>query len=154
VRVQRWARIVTRGLAVVGVVLAVGAVGVYFGVRGPTDSLNGFLSDLQARRDAHAWTQLCAADQKEVPQATFVDDWRRQRSKFGAVISEIDAFSFEPFGSVRHFHYRLAFRGDKVQANTYPVDVVRENGQWKVCSFFTLSRNPKKPGPLSGFENG
>ena len=40
-----------------------------------------------------------------------------------------------------------------MQANTYPVDVVREGGQWKVCNFFTLSRNPDQPGKLSGFEN-
>ena len=70
------------------------------------------------------------------------------------MISEIDAFTFEPFGTVRHFHYRLAFRDDKVQANTYPVDVVHEEGRWKVCSFFSLFAQPAKPGPLSGFENG
>ena len=35
-----------------------------------------------------------------------------------------------------------------MQANTYPVDVVREGGRWKVCNFFSLSRNPDKPGPL------
>jgi hypothetical protein len=40
-----------------------------------------------------------------------------------------------------------------VQANTYPVNVMREDGQWKVCGFFSLSRNPDKPGLLSGFEN-
>ena len=152
-RVKRWVRIVTRSLAVAGVLLVAGAFGVYFAVRGPTDTLNSFLSDLQARRDAHAWTQLCAADQKQVPQAAFVADWRYQRARYGAVIDQIDAFSFEPFGTLRHFHYRLAFRDDKVKANTYPVDVVREDGRWRVCSFFTLSRNPKRPGPLSGFEN-
>jgi hypothetical protein len=152
-RVRRWSRIATRGLALVGVLLVVGSIGVYFQVRGPTDTLNGFLSDLRARRDAHAWTQLCRADQQEVTQTAFVSGWRRQRAKYGAVITDIDAFTFEPFGSVRHFHYRLAFRNDKVQANTFPVDVVRENGQWKVCGFFSLSRNPDKPGPLSGFEN-
>ena len=48
---------------------------------------------------------------------------------------------------------RLAFVDDKVQANTYPVNVVREDGTWKVCDFFSLSRNPDKPGLLSGFEN-
>jgi hypothetical protein len=152
-KVRRWARIVTRSLAVVGVLLVAGSIGLYFVVRGPTDTLNGFLSDLRARRDAHAWTQLCRADQHEVPQAAFVSAWHRQRVKYGAVITEIDAFSFEPFGNVRHFHYRLAFRDDKVQANTYPVDLVREDGRWKVCGFFALSRNPKQPGPLSGFQN-
>ena len=69
------------------------------------------------------------------------------------VTYEIDAFTFEPFGNVRHLHYRLSFRDDKVQANTYRVDVVREDGRWKVCQFFSLSRNPDKPGLLSDFEN-
>jgi hypothetical protein len=140
-------------LAALSVVLVVGSVGLYFGVRGPTDTLNAFLSDLAARRDAQAWTRLCAADRNTISQADFVAAWKRQRAKYGAVIDEIDAFTFEPFGSVRHLHYRLAFVDDKVQANTYPVDVVREDGQWKVCDFFSLSRNPDKPGLLSGFEN-
>jgi len=43
---------------------------------------------LEARRDAQAWTQLCAADQQAVPQTTFVSAWRRQRAKYGAVIDE------------------------------------------------------------------
>jgi hypothetical protein len=152
-KVRRIARIVVRGLVIVAVALALGSVGLYYAVRAPTDSLNHFLSDLRARRDASAWTQLCRADQREVPQAEFVAKWRTQRAKYGANIDTIDAFTFEPFGTTRHFHYRLSFRNDKVQANTYPVDVVRESGQWKVCGFFTLSRNPDKPGPLSGFEN-
>lgn len=152
-RVRRWARIVTRSLAVAGVVLVLGSVGLYFAVRGPTDTLNTFLSDLAARRDAPAWTQLCAADQREVSQDAFVSGWRRQRAKYGASIVGIDAYTFAPFGDVRRLHYRLAFRDDKVQANTYPVDVVREDGRWKVCHFFSLSRNPDKPGPLSGFQN-
>jgi hypothetical protein len=135
------------------VVLVAASIGVYFAVRAPTNTLNGFLSDLRARRDAHAWTQLCQADQREVSQTAFVADWRHQRAKYGAVISQIDAFTFEPFGNVRHFHYRLAFRDDRVQANTYPVDVVSEGGRWKVCGFFSLSQNPKQPGALSGFEN-
>jgi hypothetical protein len=151
--VQRWARIVTRSLAVVSVVIVLGSIGIYFAVRAPTDALNGFLSDLAAERDAHAWTQLCAADRREVSQAAFVSAWRHQRAKYGASIDTVDAFTFEPFGSVRHLHYRLAFRGEKVQANTYAVNVVREDGRWKVCSFFSLSRNPAKPGPLSGFQN-
>jgi DNA-directed RNA polymerase specialized sigma24 family protein len=138
---------------VVGVVLVLGSVGLYFAVRGPTGALNRFLSDLEARRDAHAWTRLCAADRRDVSQATFVSAWRHQRAKYGASIDTIDAFTFEPFGNVRHLHYRLAFRDDKVQANTYPVNVVREDGRWKVCNFFSLSRNPEKPGPLSGFQN-
>jgi hypothetical protein len=140
-------------LALCGVILVVGSFGLYFAVRGPTDTLNGFLSDLKNRRDSQAWTQLCRADQRDVAQTAFVADWRRQRAKFGAVISDIDAFTFEPFGNVRHFHYRLAFRDNKVQANTFPVDVVRQDGQWKVCGFFSLSRNPDDPGPLSGFQN-
>jgi hypothetical protein len=152
-KVRKRARIVMRSLALVGVLLTLGSVGLYFAVRGPTGSLNGFLSDLKARRDTHAWTQLCAADQRVVSQREFVAAWRRQRAERGAVIDEIDAFTFEPFGTVRHLHYRLSFRDDKVQANTYPVDVVREGGQWKVCRFFSLSRNPDKPGLLSGFDN-
>ncbi|HEY5014737.1 MAG TPA: hypothetical protein VIK61_18780 [Acidimicrobiia bacterium] len=152
-RVRSISRIVTRGLAIVAVALALGSVGLYFAVRAPTGSLNRFLFDLRGRRDAHAWTQLCRADQREVSQADFVAAWHAQRAKYGAVIDTIDAFTFEPFGTTRHLHYRLSFRDDKVQANTYPVDVVRENGQWKVCGFFRLSRNPDKPGPLSGFEN-
>lgn len=150
---QRWARIVTRGLAVVGVVVLLGSVGLYFAVKGPTDALNSFLSDLQDRRDAHAWRQLCASDQREVSESGFVSAWRNQRAKYGAAISEIDAFTFEPFGNVRHLHYRLAFRDDKVSANTYAVNAVREDGRWKVCSFFSLSRNPDQSGPLSGFQN-
>jgi hypothetical protein len=130
-----------------------GSIGLSFAVRGPTDALNVFLSDLKARRDGHAWTQLCTADQRKIPQAAFVSAWRRQRARDGASIEEIDAFTFEPFGSVRHFHYRLSFRDDNVQANTYRADVVREDGRWKVCEFFSLSRNPDKPGLLSGFEN-
>lgn len=152
-KVRRVARIVTRSLAVVVVLLALGSVGLYFAVRAPTGSLNSFLLDLRARRDAHAWTQLCRADQHEVSQAEFVAAWRDQRAKYGAVIDTIDAFTFEPFGTTRHLHYQLSFRNAKVQTNTYPVDAVREDGQWKVCGFFTLSRNPDKPGPLSGFEN-
>jgi hypothetical protein len=142
-----------RSLAAVTVVAVLGSIGLYFAVRGPTGALNAFLFDLKARRDEHAWTQLCAADQRQVSQAAFVAAWRRQRSKFGASIDQIDAFTFEPFGRVRHLHYRLSFRHDKVQANTYPVDLVREDGRWKVCGFFSLSRNPDKPGLLSGFEN-
>jgi hypothetical protein len=152
-KVRRWARIVTRVLAVVAVVLVLGSVGVYLGVRGPTDSLNAFLSDLEAKHDASAWTRLCASDRRRISQDDFVAAWKRQRAKYGAVIDEIDAFTFEPFGSVRHLHYRLAFVDDKVQANTYPVNVVREGGTWRVCDFFSLSRNPDKPGLLSGFEN-
>ena len=152
-KVRRISRIVIRSLAVVAALLALGSVGLYFAVRAPTGSLNSFLFDLRARRDAHAWTQLCRADQREVSQDEFVAAWREQRAKYGAVIDTIDAFTFEPFGTTRHLHYRLSFRNDTVQANTYPVDAVREGGQWKVCGFFTLSRNPDKPGPLSGFEN-
>jgi hypothetical protein len=152
--VQRWARIVTRSLIVVGIVLVLGSLALYFAVRGPTGALNVFLSDLKAERDAHAWTQLCAADRREVSQAAFVSAWRHQRAKYGASITEIDAFTFEPLGNVRHLHYRLEFRDEKVQANTYPVNVVREDGRWRVCSFFSLSRNPEKRGPLSGFQNG
>lgn len=150
---RRWRRIVTRGLAVVAVVLVLGSVGLYFAVREPTDALNAFLSDLKDRRDAHAWTRLCAADQRDVSQTAFVSAWRRQRVKYGATIDQIDAFTFAPFGDPRHLHYRLSFRDDKVQANTYPVNLVREDGRWKVCDFFSRSRNPDKPGPLSGFEN-
>lgn len=150
---QRWARIVTRSLAVAGVVMVVGSIGLFFAVRAPTDALNTFLFDLEAQRDARAWTQLCAADRREVSQTAFVSAWRVQREKYGAAIDTVDAFTFEPFGNVRHLHYRLSFRGEKVQANTYPVNVVREDGRWKVCGFFLLSRNPAKPGPLSGFQN-
>jgi len=135
-KVRRWSRTITKGLALVGVLLVAGSVGLYFQVRQPTGVLNGFLSDLKARRDAHAWTALCRSDQQTVSQTAFVADWRRQRARYGAVISEIGAFSFEPFGAVRHFHYRLAFRDDKVQANTFPVDVVREDGH-----SFALERN-------------
>ena len=84
-RVRRWSRIVTRGLALVGVLLVVGAIGVYASVRSPTDTLNGFLSDLKAQRDAHAWTQLCEADQREVPQsATSSPTWQRRRAPSSA----------------------------------------------------------------------
>ena len=152
-KVRRWARIATRALAIVGVVLVFGAAGVYAGVRGPTGTLNEFLSDLKSRHDAQAWTHLCAADRRALPEREFVAAWNRQRAKYGAVIDQIDAFTFEPIGNVRHFHYRLSFVADKVQANTYPVDLVREGGQWKVCNFFSLSRNPDQPGLLSGFEN-
>jgi len=150
---HRWRRIITRGLAVVAVVLVLGSVGLYFAVRAPTAALNNFLFDLKGKRDAQAWTQLCSADQQAVSQATFSAAWHRQRAKFGAIIDEVDAFTFAPFGDPRHFHYRLSFRDDKVQANTYPVEMVREHGRWKVCRFFALSRNPDKPGLLSGFEN-
>jgi hypothetical protein len=152
-KVQRWARIVTRGLAVVSVVLLLGSVGLYFAVKGPTDALNSFLSDLAAKRDADAWTQLCASDQREVSQPDFVAAWQRQRATYGASITKIDAFTFEPFGNVRHLHYLLRFRDDAVQANTYSVNAVREGGHWKVCGFFSLSRNPDEPGLLSGFQN-
>jgi hypothetical protein len=152
-KVQRWARIVTRGLAVVGVVALLGSVGLYFAVKGPTNTLNSFLSDLRAGRDAHAWTQLCASDQAELSQAGFISAWQRQRAKYGASITEIDAFTFEPFGDVRHMRYRLEFRDDKVGANTYEVNVAREDDRWKVCDFFSLSRNPDEPGLLSGFQN-
>jgi hypothetical protein len=151
--VQRWARIIVRASVAVALVLVLGAFGLYFAVRAPTNALNGFLFDLKGSRDAHAWTQLCAADQHAVSQAEFVAAWRDQRAKYGAVINEIDAFTYEPFGTTRHLHYRLSFRADKVEANTYAVDVVRQHGQWKVCSFFALSRNPDKPGLLSGFRN-
>jgi hypothetical protein len=83
----------------------------------------------------------------------FVASWRNQRAKYGASFTKIDAFTFEPFGSVRHLRYQLAFRDDKVQGNTYSVNAVREGGRWKVCSFFTLSRNPDNPGVLSGIQN-
>lgn len=152
-KVQRWARIVTRSLAAAGVVVLLGSVALYFAVKGPTGALNSFLTDLEAGRDAQAWTQLCASDQREVSQAGFVSAWQRQRAKYGASISGIDAFTFEPFGNVRHLRYRLEFRDDKVQANTYEVNVVREDGRWKVCDFFSLSRNPDEPGLLSGFQN-
>jgi hypothetical protein len=152
-RVQRWARIVTRSLAVIAVVLVLGSIALYFAARGPTGALNGFLSDLKARRDAQAWTQLCAADQREISQAGFATAWRKQRTTYGAVIDEIDAYTFEPFGNVRHSHYRLSFRDGKVIAITYPVDVVREAGHWKVCNFFARSRNPANPSLLSGFQN-
>jgi hypothetical protein len=150
---QRWRRVVTRGLAIVALVAVLGSVGLYFAVREPTDALNAFLLDLKGRRDAQAWTQLCATDQRAVSQAKFVSAWRRQRAQYGASIDEIDAFTFAPFGDPRHMHYRLSFRNDKVQANTYAVDMVREAGEWKVCHFFSRSRNPAKPGLLSGFEN-
>jgi hypothetical protein len=152
-RVRRWARIVAKSLAVAGVILVAGSVGLYFAVRGPTDALNTFLSDLAARRDAQAWTQLCAADRREVSEEAFVSAWRRQRARYGASIVKIDAYTFAPFGDSRRMHYRLAYRDDKVQANTYSVDVVREDGRWKVCRFFSLSHDPEKPGPLSGFQN-
>ena len=146
-------RILPRVAAVVAVLLIAGSIGLYFAVRTPTNTLNGFLDDLRARRDAKAWTTLCAADQRQMSQAEFVAAWRRQRAKFHANIDEIDAFTYEPFGNLRRFHYRLSFVNDKVQANTYPVHVVREDGRWKICGFFSLSRNPDKPGLLSGFEN-
>jgi hypothetical protein len=152
-KVRRGRRIVMRALALAVVLLAFASVGLYFGARGPVGALNEFLFDLKARRDAHAWTRLCAADQREVSQREFVAAWKRQRADYEAVIDEVDAFTFEPIGNVRHLHYRLSFRNDGVQPHTYAVTVLKEAGQWKICGFFSHSRNPAKPGILSGFDN-
>jgi hypothetical protein len=151
--VRRWKRIILRSLAACVVLLAFASFGLYLGARGPVGALNAFLFDLKARRDAQAWTRLCAADQREVSQQEFIAAWRVRRADYEAVIDEVDAFTFEPFGNVRHLHYRLTFRNDGVQPHTYAVTVLREAGTWKVCGFFSHSRNPAKPGILSGFDN-
>ncbi len=95
----------------------------------PVDAVDAFFTDLEAGRDDRAWSRLCAADRARVSRADFpvaVSEARRG-------LEGHDVFSFDPIGDRRDVHYELDYG---TRTDRFDVDVVREDGSWRLCNFF------------------
>ena len=125
------ALVVLIGLAVGGTVLAVNTL------TKPADATNAYLRALQRQQFPVAYSHLCDARRRETSRATFVDEQRNRVQTDGA-ISEFNVYwSF--VSSDNHATARYTIDRNLLNRQRLEVDLVRENGTWRLCHFTQLA---------------
>jgi len=121
--------VVLTGVAIAAVVVAVSAY------TKPADATNAYLRDVRDGQYAAAYAHLCSATQNR----TSLDEFRAQQRSSTAG-DQID--TFDVYYSVIHGSGNTATTRYTIQRfftrERWEVDLVKENGDWRLCTFTQL----------------
>jgi hypothetical protein len=109
--------------AIVTVVVALRAVDA------PVSAMNRYLAAVQRDDYDRAYDMLCREEQRSTSRSSFPT----AIAPFAADIGEYVAFSFDPIGNERTVYYTI---DSSSSGDPYSAEMVREDGEWRVCDFF------------------
>jgi hypothetical protein len=102
----------------------------------PANETNAYLREVRDGRYATAYSRLCAARRHETSLRSFTEQQRSRASSDGAILT------FDVNRSSLHGNGRASAEYELVRTlarQTWHVDLVKENGTYRLCHFELLS---------------
>jgi hypothetical protein len=98
-------------------------------VDAPVSAMNRYLAAIQRDDLDDAYDMLCRAERERTSREAFPS----VIAPFAEDLDDYNAFSLDPIGKHRTVYYSVD--GDDID-DPYSAELVREEGEWRVCDFF------------------